>query len=47
MYGNVYLKTCLFSKSDFSTAISQILAKVQTFTILKICDKLKYHIQLW
>ena len=36
MYVNLYLKTCLFSKSDLSTAISQILAKVQTFTILKM-----------
>ena len=34
MYVKVYLKTCLFSKSYLSTAISQILAKVQTFTIL-------------
>ena len=32
----VYLKICLFSKSDLSTAICQILAKVQTFTILKM-----------
>ena len=31
MYVKVYPKTCLFSKSDLSTAIFQILPKVQSF----------------
>ena len=36
MHVKVYLKTCLFSKSDLFMAIFQMLAKGQSFIILKM-----------